>query len=86
MVEDTDNCICYIEKKLSSSNSQNSFESSDTSNTEITFLKVRRKVRFNSKVKVVPIPCLEDYKEANIHDSLWWNTEDYELSYKDMIT
>jgi len=99
MVEDVDNCSDKIEKKpssvFSSSSSLNSSGTSSsitstcttsTTTTEITFLKIQRKVRFNRKVKVVLIPCLRDYKEENIQDLLWWNTEDYELSYKDMIT
>jgi len=92
MVEDVDNCCDNVEKKLSSVFSSNSSQnsigtSSTTSNTtQISFLKIQRKVRFNSKVKVVLIPCLADYKDENIQDLLWWNTEDYELSYKTMIS
>jgi len=92
IIEDVDDFDYKIEKKLSSvftsNNSQKSFgTSSFASNTaEIPFLKIQRKVRFNSKVKVVLIPCLADYKDENIQDLLWWNTEDYELSYKTMIS
>mmetsp|Transcript_32196 Transcript_32196/g.44158 ORF Transcript_32196/g.44158 Transcript_32196/m.44158 type:complete len:109 (+) Transcript_32196:186-512(+) len=44
-----------------------------------------RKVRFNCKVKVVLIPCLAEYRKENIHTLLWWNSQDYQSSYQDMI-
>jgi len=47
--------------------------------------KVLRKVRFHRKVQVILIPSLAEYKEENMHSLLWWNSEDYELSYKDMM-
>lgn len=39
-----------------------------------------KRVRFHSKVKIVLIPSLSEYKEADIHNLLWWKASDYQLS------
>jgi hypothetical protein len=36
-----------------------------------------KRVRFYGKVKVVLVPSLEEYKQANLDSLLWWNSSDY---------
>lgn len=38
--------------------------------------KVPRRVHFLPEVSVVLIPCLNEYKEAKLFDSLWWTPID----------
>ena len=67
------------------SSSNNSVDN-DSSKSEITVSEsVSKKLRFNCKVKVVLIPCIEEYRKENIHSLLWWNSDDYRASYQDMI-
>jgi len=67
------------------SSSNNSVDN-DSSKSEITVSEsVSKKLRFNCKVKVVLIPCIEEYRKENINSFIWWNSEDYRASYQDMI-
>lgn len=54
-------------------NSSSSEPSSSTSKQD----RYKQKVRFNSAVKVILIPTLEEYKEAQLSDSLWWCEDHY---------
>ena len=36
-----------------------------------------KRVRFYGKVKVVLVPSLQEYKQANLDSLLWWNSSDY---------
>ncbi|RYH13275.1 hypothetical protein EON65_36055 [archaeon] len=37
----------------------------------------QKKVGFSSKVVVVLIPEVKEYKSANLQDDLWWTQEDF---------
>ena len=54
-------------------NSSTSEHSSSSSNQD----RYKQKVRFNSAVKVVLIPTIEEYKEAQLNDLLWWCEDQY---------
>mmetsp|Transcript_18304 Transcript_18304/g.19888 ORF Transcript_18304/g.19888 Transcript_18304/m.19888 type:complete len:149 (+) Transcript_18304:197-643(+) len=41
--------------------------------------KDRRKVRFDPTARVVLIPSLEEYKEANLHQQLWYGEKELKL-------
>mmetsp|Transcript_22392 Transcript_22392/g.37452 ORF Transcript_22392/g.37452 Transcript_22392/m.37452 type:complete len:158 (+) Transcript_22392:76-549(+) len=38
-----------------------------------------KKVSFNLSVGVILIPCIKEYKEAQIFDCLWWNPKDFKV-------
>lgn len=54
-------------------NASSSEPSSTCSNKD----RYKQKVRFNSAVKVVLIPTVAEYKEANLTDLLWWCEDQY---------
>mmetsp|Transcript_7239 Transcript_7239/g.10225 ORF Transcript_7239/g.10225 Transcript_7239/m.10225 type:complete len:121 (-) Transcript_7239:297-659(-) len=85
-------CSSSLKRKrdMDESTSLNSFDSetstqfSASSNSDRYLSKpnnIAKRVRFHSKVKVVLIPSITEYKEANIKELLWWNSSDYQLSY-----
>ena len=48
-------------------------------------LSTNKRVRFHGKVKVVLIPSLSEYIEADLHELLWWKIEDFRRSMEDSI-
>lgn len=36
-------------------------------------------------MKVILIPSIADYKEADLHNSLWWKLDDFKASFEDML-
>mmetsp|Transcript_7237 Transcript_7237/g.10223 ORF Transcript_7237/g.10223 Transcript_7237/m.10223 type:complete len:124 (-) Transcript_7237:243-614(-) len=73
------------ESTLNSFDSETSSQFSTSSNSDrynhSNTKNFSKRVRFHSKVKVVLIPSITEYKEANIKELLWWNSSDYQLSY-----
>ena len=39
--------------------------------------KIKKNVKFSSIVKVILIPCKEEYSNNYFNDLLWWKEEDY---------
>jgi hypothetical protein len=37
----------------------------------------KKKVKFNNIIKVILIPCRNDYLKESLNDLLWWKEEDY---------
>lgn len=42
-----------------------------------THLSRRKMVDFKHSIKVILIPCRNEYKSAGLYSILWWNTTDY---------
>jgi hypothetical protein len=38
-------------------------------------------VSFNPEIQVISIPCRQDYIDCNLHQDLWWNSQDL-LSFR----
>ena len=59
--------------------------SHESSNTNVNYkittsqYKNKLKVTFNYLIDVIFIPCITDYKNANLIDKIWWSNEDYRL-------
>jgi hypothetical protein len=70
--------------------SNNTMNSTNTFNTETSQrssqgepsvrgdFKKRRRVSFCNAVKVVLIPCLQEYKDADLMQSIWWLPSDHQ--------
>lgn len=41
-----------------------------------------RRVRFYSRVTIILIPSVLEYKAANLHEDLWWNTALYDSNIR----
>mmetsp|Transcript_19104 Transcript_19104/g.26107 ORF Transcript_19104/g.26107 Transcript_19104/m.26107 type:complete len:163 (-) Transcript_19104:80-568(-) len=59
-------------------------DSKDSGNGSPETNKGGKKVRFFSKVKVVLVPSLQEYKQAKLDSLLWWNSTDYAY-FKDSV-
>ena len=45
--------------------------------TSISPINIEKKVKFCKNVKVILIPTLNEYIEAQLKSVIWWNDEDY---------
>eukprot|EP01006_Ploeotia_vitrea_P041642 TRINITY_DN66558_c10_g1_i1.p1 TRINITY_DN66558_c10_g1~~TRINITY_DN66558_c10_g1_i1.p1 ORF type:complete len:289 (-),score=-6.38 TRINITY_DN66558_c10_g1_i1:97-963(-) len=65
-------------------------ELSSSNNTPINKKVNKKKLRFNKNVKVILIPTRNEYNDAGLSNSIWWNLNDYnEMKFdaaKDIIT
>jgi hypothetical protein len=41
--------------------------------------KAKKKVSFNEVVKVVLIPCIQDFRDADLFETMWWKAEDFKM-------
>lgn len=45
-----------------------------------------KRVQFNTKVQVILIPCIKEYKYFNLIESLWYSKSDFVQFYKEKIS
>lgn len=45
-----------------------------------------KRVQFNTKVQVILIPCIKEYKYFNLIESLWYTQSDFVEFYKEKIS
>jgi hypothetical protein len=48
--------------------------------------KIKKNVKFSSIVKVILIPCREEYSNNYFNDLLWWKEEDYFIFKKNILS
>ena len=51
-------------------------------------MKNQKSVEFNNNVNIILIPCLDEYYQNQLNDSLWWSLSDihkFKLNYQNQI-